>query len=70
MSQKDAVLNYLEQGNSITPLEALERFNSFRLGGIIYRLRREGHNIKTEPVTQGNKTFARYSMRGREDLFK
>lgn len=69
MSQQKAVLEYLEQGNLITPLIALQRFNSFRLGSIIYRLRREGYNIKTEPVTEGNKTYARYRLQGREDLF-
>ena len=34
-SQKRRILNYLLEGNRITPLEALEMFNCFRLGARI-----------------------------------
>ena len=48
MTQKDLVLEHLKSGMSITPLIALERYGSFRLGSIINRLRNEGHNISTK----------------------
>lgn len=34
-SQTRKILNYLLQGNSITPLEALDKFNCMRLGARI-----------------------------------
>ena len=34
-SQAKKILNYLLDGNSITPLEALDRFNCMRLGARI-----------------------------------
>lgn len=34
-SQASRILNYLLEGNTITPLEALSKFNCFRLGARI-----------------------------------
>ena len=49
-SQKEAILDYLRQGNRITPLLALERFKCMRLGGRIYDLKKEGFPIEKEMV--------------------
>ena len=46
MSQKKAILNYLEGGNSLTPIDALNKFGCFRLGARICELRREGYHIE------------------------
>ena len=46
----------------MTPLEALQMMGVFRLAARIEDLRRKGHNIVTEEVTEGNKTFARYHL--------
>ncbi len=62
MSQKDLVLRYLKDGNSITPIEALNRFNSFRLSAIIFDLKKDGHNIKADTVRKGKKAFASYKL--------
>ncbi len=62
MSQVKKIKSYLEEGNKITPLEALNQFGSFRLGAIIHILRREGMNIKTNYITVENKTFAEYEL--------
>lgn len=62
-SQKDKIKAYLQSGKSITPLDALEMFGSFRLGAIIFTLREEGMPIKTEFVTNRYKTkFAKYTL--------
>ena len=47
MTQKQACLDYLEKHGSITPLEALTAFHSFRLAAIIFELRKDGYAIKT-----------------------
>ncbi len=61
-SQRELIYSYLEQGNTITPLEALNKFGCFRLGARIYELRRAGHNIITENITENGKTFAKYRL--------
>jgi len=47
MIQKEKVLIHLQTGSSITPLEALNKFGSFRLSDIIFCLKKEtGANIQ------------------------
>ena len=61
MIQQDAILAYLRQGNSITPLEALERFGCFRLGARVWDLKKQGFDIRSELVRSDNgKHFAKY----------
>lgn len=59
-SQNDEILAYLLQGNRISPLDALERFGSFRLGARRYDLVKEGWNVQTEMVERNGKRFAEY----------
>lgn len=62
-SQKDRIKNYLLAGNSITPLEALNKFGSLRLSAVIFNIKREGLDIKTEKVkTESGKYVAKYSI--------
>lgn len=61
-SQNEEILAWLKAGKSITPLEALERFGCFRLGGRIYELRAEGHRIVTDMVTKNGKRYAEYKL--------
>jgi hypothetical protein len=61
-SQKENILEYLQIGNKITPLEALYQFGSFRLSAIIFDLRQEGFNIITHNKTVDGKTFAEYEL--------
>lgn len=65
MNQKKLILTYLQRGNSLTPLEALNMFGSFRLGAVIFELKKEGHNIKTTMVSKGKKHFASYKIEPR-----
>lgn len=62
-TQKQLVRQFLMDGNSITPLDALNKFGVFRLSAIIFDLRNEGMNIETEYVQNPNgKMFAKYSL--------
>ena len=57
-SKKDKVLTHLQTHGNITPLEALNEYGSFRLGAIIFNLRKEGHDITTNIVPK--KGYAKY----------
>ena len=61
-SQANEILAWLKTGKSISPLEALERFGCFRLGGRIYDLKKLGHPIITTIVERNGKRFASYSL--------
>lgn len=60
-TQTEMCLDYLEQYDSITPLEALTAFNSFRLAALICKLRKEGYVIKTE-LNDTEPRFAIYTL--------
>jgi len=62
MSQTHAILRHLKKGRPIDPLTALNQFGCFRLGARIWDLKRQGVEIKTKIVHQGDKHFARYSL--------
>lgn len=54
------VLNWLEQGNTITDMKAVELCRSYRLSSIIYELRhRKGLNIQDRWIVNEN-TGTRY----------
>lgn len=61
-SQIDLILDHLRAGNSITPIEALERFGCFRLGARIWELRHAGFDIKDELVFKNGKHFSKYYL--------
>ncbi|AIL33108.1 helix-turn-helix domain-containing protein [Basilea psittacipulmonis] len=62
MAQAEQILEFLKKGNPITPIDALNLFGCFRLGARIFDLRREGYNIVTEIVEDGEKHYARYRL--------
>ncbi len=47
MKQKERILNHLKKYGSITQLEAIKLYWDWRLSDKIYRLKKDGHNIKT-----------------------
>ncbi len=65
VSQLEKVKTHLLTGAALTPLEALDQYNSLRLGSIIHRLKRDPHNMTIEShmvkVASG-KRVARYSV--------
>lgn len=63
MSQNKAILQHLQKGHSITPLEALHLYGCFRLSARIYDLIHIfGHDIKCEMIIKNDKRFAKYSL--------
>jgi hypothetical protein len=46
MSQIKQILEYMQDGNTISPLEALKKFGSFRLGARIWELKQLGYPVK------------------------
>jgi hypothetical protein len=62
-SQKKQILTHLLSGKSITPMEALTSFGSFRLAARIFELRDDGHEIKTVMNrTPSGKPYAVYTL--------
>lgn len=61
-SQKAAVLDCLQSGETITQVEAGERMGIMRLASRISELRSEGWNIKTEMVPAGDALVAKYTL--------
>ena len=62
MSQEMQILSYLQNGNRISPLEALQRFGCFRLSARILQLRNQGYPITTHRVSNGKKSWAEYEL--------
>jgi hypothetical protein len=63
-TQEREVLRYLAQGKPLTPLQALHKFGSFRLGARIHALRNQGWPIETDWATTPNGArVASYRMR-------
>ena len=50
-SQCDMIIAWLQKGYSITQLDALNKFNCFRLASRIHDLRERGYNIKACRIT-------------------
>lgn len=71
MTQEEIILKYLQEGRSITPLEAWSLCNCWALSSRISDLKKKGYKIKSEPVhdKNTNKTYARYFIPMKEDLF-
>lgn len=68
MTQKDYVLQHLNEGKTITPLEALRLYGSFRLGAIIFDLKADGHNIVNDWEESNGKRYAKYRLVPKERL--
>ena len=57
-TKKQRVLRYLRGGTSLTPREAIDFFNAYRLAGIVHELNKEGYNI----INLRSSGHARYKM--------
>ncbi len=63
MTQTEKVLTHLDLRGSLTPLQAMDYYGIMRLAARIGELRRDGHEIKSEPFrTPGGATVSRYSL--------
>ena len=61
-AQNDRIRMYLETGKSLTPMDALVRFNCFRLAARIKDLRAQGVSIRSELVHKDGKKYSKYFM--------
>jgi len=62
-NQNKLIIEYLQTGESLTTLEALEMFGCFRLSGRIFDIKKGGYNIRTKIIrTSSGKHIASYSL--------
>jgi Helix-turn-helix domain len=62
-SQSSRILAHLQAGHTLTPIEALNRFNCFSLSQRITELRRRGYQIITTMVdVPSGKRVAEYRL--------
>lgn len=62
-SQNAKIRDWLESGNTLTPMEALQMFGCFRLASRIHDLRSRGLNIAMKKIHgQNGKRYAQYSI--------
>ena len=63
-SQTKKIKKHLEDGKTITAIEALNDYNCFRLSARIHDLKQQGMNIQRENVRKGrdNKLVAEYRL--------
>jgi hypothetical protein len=71
MTQREAILDYINEFGSITPMEAFADLGITKLATRISEMRKDGMKFKIETVSvrnRYNKTvhFARYSLGGNE----
>ena len=66
MSKTQRILEYLENGKTITDSDAVDLFKAYRLSSIIYNLKKKGYNISTiNEINEETKTrYARYKLIG------
>ena len=53
-TQQDFILDYLIAGNTLTGMEALNRFHVWRLASRISDIKKEGHDIRSETIRLPN----------------
>lgn len=58
--KQNKVLNHLMEHKSITPREAITLYDYWRLSDCIFKLKRKGHDIRTELVHENGITYAKY----------
>lgn len=71
MTQREAILNYINEFGSITPYEAFKDLGITKLATRISEMRKSGMKFKIEMVKTKNRyektvQYARYSLGGNE----
>jgi hypothetical protein len=60
MSQNDRIASYLKAGKTLTPLQALAKFDCWALSSRVSDLNKRGMDVKMDLVKKGKKQFAKY----------
>lgn len=55
MTQKQRLLDYLYEGNTVTTLDAFRKLGITRISAVVYDLKKDGHNLITERVSVKNR---------------
>lgn len=63
MSQTTDIEKHLKSGKTLTAIQALNKFNCFRLASRIDELRKQGMAIQTEMIRRDGKRYARYQCK-------
>lgn len=63
MTQTDMILAHLQAGESITQRDAIGEYGIYRLAARVRELRKAGHDVQTVMEGEGEKKWARYSLR-------
>lgn len=66
MTIKQAILNHLKQGFSITALGAVKKFNTTRLSAYIYLLKKDGYEFEKKRIKNGKKFYDKYKLAKQE----
>lgn len=61
MTQNQKILAYLRKGKSLTAIQALHKFQCFRLASRIAEIR-EHREVKSETVKRNGKHFSKYFL--------
>lgn len=62
-SQRQKILSWLQEGHTLTPVQALNLFGCNRLAARIYNLRELGYPIDSEIIKVDDNTYvARYRL--------
>lgn len=61
-NQLKKIRQHLQNGNTITALEALKLYGCFRLGARIYDLKKEGLDIKSRYIKNNGKKYKEYYL--------
>ena len=62
-TQTQNIIEYMQQGNAITPIEALNKFGCLRLGARIFDIKRLGYDVITHiKDVSDHKHVAEYSL--------
>jgi hypothetical protein len=62
MTQTQEIQAHLESGQTLTPLQALNKFGCFRLAARILDLREAGLDVHMRMILNENKRYAEYSL--------
>ena len=67
MTQREAIINYITEFDSITPMEAFADLGITKLATRISEMKKDGLRFKTETVKSKNRygktvSFSKYSM--------
>lgn len=63
LTKKERILLHLKRWKYLTPREAIELYNAFRLAAVIFQLKKEGHNIITHNMYDCGVSWAKYEYK-------